>query len=175
VICKPLDCHLTQDVRYRIVHFHRPEKEIKMSIQENLKYDEEEIAAWNAHDVERALAVFPDDVVWQDVSSSQPFSSKDAIRQYLQGWFSAFPDIKITVTNRAITEDQVAAEIDFVGTNTGDLQMAPGATIPATGRTVHGKGTYFVRFQDGKPVEVHSYPDSAGMMMQLGLMPMPGA
>jgi predicted ester cyclase len=69
----------------------------------------------------------------------------------------------------------VAAEIDFAGTNTGDLQMAPGATIPATGRTVHGKGTYFVRFQDGKPVEVHSYPDSAGMMMQLGLMPMPGA
>ena len=27
----------------------------------------------------------------------------------------------------------------------------------------------------GKPVEVHSYPDLAGMMMQLGLMPMPGA
>jgi steroid delta-isomerase-like uncharacterized protein len=145
-----------------------------MSIQDNLKYDEEEIAAWNAHDVERALAVFPDNVMWQDAGTPQAMN-KDGIRQYLQGWFSAFPDIKITVTNRVITEDQVAAELNFVGTNTGDLQLAPGASIPATGKTVHGRGTYFVRFKGGKPVEVHSYPDLAGMMMQLGLMPMPGA
>jgi steroid delta-isomerase-like uncharacterized protein len=146
-----------------------------MSVQDNIKLDEEEIAAWNAHDVERALAVFPDEVVWQDISSPQPFPGKDAIRQYLQGWFSAFPDIKITVTNRVATEDAVASEIDFLGTNTGALQLAPGAAIPATGRQVRGKGTYFVRFQDGKAVEVHSYPDLAGMMMQLGLMPMPGS
>ncbi len=147
-----------------------------MSIQDNLKLDEEEIAAWNAHDVERALAVFPDEVMWHDISSPQPFPGKDAIRQYLQGWFSAFPDIVITVNNRVVTEDQVAAELGFEGTNTGALQLAAGApAIPSTGRKVHGKGTYFVRFQDGKPVEVHSYPDAAGMMMQLGLMPMPGS
>ncbi len=145
-----------------------------MSVQDNLKYDEEEIAAWNAHDVERALAVFPDNVTWQDTSSPQAMG-KDGIRNYLQGWFTAFPDINITIINRVITDDQVAAELDFVGTNTGDLQLAPGASIPATGKTVHGKGTYFVRFRDGKPVEVRSYPDLAGMMMQLGLMPMPGS
>jgi steroid delta-isomerase-like uncharacterized protein len=147
-----------------------------MSVQDNLKLDEEEIAAWNAHDVERALAIFPDNVKWQDVSSPQSFDNKDGIRQYLQGWFSAFPDIKITVTNRVITEEYVAAELDFVGTNSGALQMAPGApAIPATGRKVSGKGTYFVRFKNGQAVEVHSYPDVAGMMMQLGLMPMPGS
>ena len=145
-----------------------------MSIQDNIKQDQEEIAAWNAHDVERALAVFADNVTWQDTGSPQAMN-KDGIRQYLQGWFSAFPDIQITVINRVVTEDQVAAEINFSGTNSGDLQLAPGATIPATGRKVNGKGTYFVRFQDGKPVEVHSYPDLAGMMMQLGQMPMPGA
>jgi steroid delta-isomerase-like uncharacterized protein len=151
------------------------EKEQKMSVQENLRLDEEEIAAWNAHDVERALAVFPDNVTWQDTSSPQVMT-KDGIRQYLQGWFSAFPDIKITVKNRVITEDQLAAELDFVGTNSGPLQLAPGTPpIPATNRTVHGKGTYFVRFQDGQAVEVHSYPDAAGMIMQLGLMPMPGS
>jgi steroid delta-isomerase-like uncharacterized protein len=147
-----------------------------MSVQDNLRLDEEEIAAWNAHDVERALAIFPDDVMWHDVSSPQAFNNKDAIRQYLQGWFSAFPDIKITVTNRVITDGYVAAELDFVGTNSGALQLAPGApAIPATGRKVSGKGTYFVRFKNGQAVEVHSYPDAAGMMMQLGLMPMPGS
>ncbi len=147
-----------------------------MSVQDNIKLDEEEIAAWNAHDVERALAIFPDNVMWHDVSSPQAFDGKGAIGQYLQGWFSAFPDIRITVKNRVATEDYVAAELDFVGTNSGALQLAPGApAIPATGRTVNGKGTYFVRFKNGKPVEVHSYPDAAGMMMQLGLMPMPGS
>jgi steroid delta-isomerase-like uncharacterized protein len=146
-----------------------------MSIQDNLKYDEEEIAAWNAHDVERAVAIFSDDVVWQDTGSPQAMHGKDAIRQYLQGWFSAFPDIKLTVTNRVVSEDQVASELEFVGTNSGPLQLGPGASIPATGKKVNGRGTYFVRFKDGKPVEVHSYPDLAGMMMQLGLMPMPGA
>lgn len=146
-----------------------------MSIQDNLKADDEEIAAWNAHDVERAVAVFPDDVVWIDTGSPQPMKGRDALRQYLQGWFSAFPDIKITITNRVATEDQVASELNFTGTNTGALQLAPGATIPATGKKVNGKGTYFVRFKDSKPIEVHSYPDLAGMMMQLGLMPMPGS
>src|SRR6185369_10668054 len=92
-------------------------EEIKMSIQDNIKLDEEEIAAWNAHDVERAVAVFPDDVVWYDISNPQPLQGKDGIRQYLHGWFSAFPDIKITITNRVVTDDQVASELDFAGTN----------------------------------------------------------
>lgn len=76
------------------------------------------------------------------------------------------------VKNRIVSENQVAAELEFTGTNTGPLQMAPGApAIPATGKKVTGKGTYFVRIQNGKAVEVHSYPDAAGLMMQLGLMP----
>ncbi len=147
-----------------------------MSVQDNLKVDEENIAAWNAHDVDRSVAIFPDDVTWHDVGSPQPFKGKDAVRQYIRGWFTAFPDMKITVKNRVITEDQLASEVEFTGTNTGPLELAPGApAIPATGKKINGKGTYFVRFKNGKPVEVHTYPDAAGMMMQLGLMPMPGA
>jgi len=146
-----------------------------MSIQENIKLDEENIAGWNAQDVERALAVLSDDIVWHDVGIPEPMRGKAAARQYIQGWFAAFPGMKITVKNRIATEDQVASELEFSGTNTGPLQMAPGAPpIPPTGKTVNGKGTYFVRIRGGKAVEVHTYPDNAGMMMQLGMMPMPG-
>ena len=38
-------------------------------------------------------------------------------------------------------------------------------------KKVTGQGTYFLRIRDGKVVEAHSYPDLAGMMMQLGMMP----
>jgi len=147
-----------------------------MSIQDNLKLDEENFAAWNAHDIDRSLAIYSDDIVWIDVGNPQPMRGKEAARQYIQAWFAAFPDMVITVTNRLVTEDQVAGELEFTGTNGGPLQFAPGMpAIPPTGKKANGKATYFVRIKNGKAVEVHTYPDTAGMMMQLGLMPMPGS
>jgi steroid delta-isomerase-like uncharacterized protein len=147
-----------------------------MSVQDNLKLDEENIAAWNAHDIEGALAGLSEDILWYDVSSPQSFQGKEAVRAYIQDWFSAWPDLKIKVTNRVVTEDQLAAELEFTGTNTVPLQLAPGApAIPPTGKKLQARGTYFVRFQNGKAVEVRNYPDTAGLLMQLGLMPMPGA
>lgn len=143
-----------------------------MSVQENIKLDEEFIAAWSAQDPERALALLSEDVVWQDAGNPEPMHGKAAVRPYLQGWFTAFPDLHASVKNRVVTDDQVAAEVAFTGTNDGPLQMAPGApAIPPTGKKITGQGTYFVRIRNGKAVEVHSYPDSAGLMMQLGLMP----
>ena len=99
---------------------------------------------------------------------------KAAIRPYLQGWFTAFPHMSSRSKNRVVSEDQVAAEVEFTGTNSGPMQMAPGApAIPATGRKVTGQGVYFLRIQNGKVVAVHSYPNVAGLMMQLGLIPPP--
>jgi steroid delta-isomerase-like uncharacterized protein len=145
-----------------------------MSIQANIKLDEEFIAAWDAHNADRAVAILSDDVAWQDVALPEPMRSKAACQQYIQGWFTAFPDMKTTVKNRVVTEDQVADEVEFTGTNTGPLQMAPGApAMPPTGKKVKGKGTYFFRVRNGKAFEMHTYPDVAGMMMQLGLMPAP--
>lgn len=146
-----------------------------MSTQDNLKLDEENIAAWNAHDADRLLSLLSDDIVWHDVGNPEPLRGKEAVRQFAQGWFSAFPDIELTVKNRVITEDQVAAEVEFAGTNNGPLQISPNTpAIPVTGKKVTGKGTYFVRIRNGKAVEVHTYPDAAGLMMQLGLMPKMG-
>ena len=142
-----------------------------MSVQENTRLDEEFLATWDAHDPDRALALLSEDVVWQDVASPEPMHGKAAIRPYLQSWFTAFPDMSTRTKNRVVTEDQVAAEVEFTGTNSGPMQMAPGApAMPATGKQVTGQGTYFLRVQNGKVVEVHSYPDAAGLMMQLGLM-----
>lgn len=147
-----------------------------MSVQDNLKLDEENFAAWNAHDIERSLALYADDVVWQDVGIPQALQGREAVRQYIQGWFTAFPDIQLTVKNRLVTEDQVAGELEWIGTQSGPLQLGEGMpALPPTGRKVTGKGTYFVRVKDNKAVEVHTYPDTAGLMMQLGLMPMPGS
>lgn len=143
-----------------------------MSIKDNTRLDDEFIAAWDAHDVDRALALLSDEIIWHDGMIPEPMRGKSAVRPYLQSWFAAFPDLKTVVHRHVVSEDQLAAEVEFTGTNTGPLQVAPGApAIPATGRPVRGRGTYFVRFEGGKAAEIRSYPDAAGLMTQLGLMP----
>jgi predicted ester cyclase len=96
--------------------------------------------------------------------------TRDEAKQYMQGWFTAFPDMRIRTTNRVIGEDAIPAEVEFTGTNTGSLSMG-GMQMPATGKSVVSKGAYFARVKDGKVVEFSSHPDAAGMMMQLGMMP----
>src|SRR6266508_6091166 len=81
--------------------------------------------------------------------------------QVTQGWFTAFPDMSVKQMNRVVSDDAVAAEVQFTGTNTGPVMMA-GKEIPPTGRGVVGKGTYFVRVKNGKVVEFNSYPRHRG-------------
>ncbi|MDP2662487.1 MAG: ester cyclase [Dehalococcoidia bacterium] len=145
-----------------------------MSVQENVRLDEQFIATWSSHDADRAVELLSDDAVWEDVASPERMRDKAAIRAYMQGWFTAFPDMKATVKNRVVTDDQVASEVEFTGTNTGPMQMGTGTpSIPPTGKRITGRGTYFLRIRNGKITEAHSYPDVFGLMMQLGLVPPP--
>lgn len=59
--------------------------------------------------------------------------------------------MSIKQTNRVVSEDAAAAELQFTGTNTGPMMMA-GKEIPPTGKSVVGKGTCFARVRDGKAV-----------------------
>lgn len=144
-----------------------------MSVQDTTRIDDAVIAAWNSHDPDKFISYCADDIVWHDVSNPQPLKGKEGARQYFQGWLTAFPDLNIRVKNRLATEDQVADEIEFSGTDKGPIQGPPGSpSIPATGKKVtNAKGTYFARIRNGKVVEVHTYPDTVGLLTQLGVMP----
>ena len=141
-----------------------------MTRDELARLDDKGMAAWDEHRPDEFVALFADNFVWQDDQSPQALTTADEVREYMSAWYAAFPDMRSHVTNRVIGEDSVAAEIEFTGTNTGPMNMG-GHQIPATGRSVTGHGTYFVRAENGRIVEFHAHPDAAGMMMQLGLMP----
>ena len=143
-----------------------------MSIQDNEKLAEEFISSWVARDPDRTMALLAEGAVWHDVGIPEALRDRSSMRQHVQSWNTAFPDMVVRLANKLASEDQVAGEVEFSGTNTGTMQMGPGApAMPPTGKTVNGKGTFFARVQNGKFVEVHTYPDIAGMMRQLGLMP----
>jgi steroid delta-isomerase-like uncharacterized protein len=132
--------------------------------------DDQGMAAWDRHDVPGFVALLAPDFVWSDLTLPEPMRSREEARQYMQAWFTAFPDMRVKQTNRVVGGDSVAAEVEFTGTNTGPMMMG-GMEIPPSGRSVLGRGSYFARVEDGRIVRFSSHPDVAGMMMQLGLMP----
>ena len=133
--------------------------------------DDQGMAAWDGHDVDAFVGLFADEFVWTDLTLPQPMRTRDEARQYMQAWFTAFPDMRVRQTNRVVGEDAVAAEVEFSGTNTGPMLMG-GAEVPPTGKHVLGRGAYFARVDDdGKMVLFSSHPDVAGLMMQLEIRP----
>jgi steroid delta-isomerase-like uncharacterized protein len=132
--------------------------------------DDQGMAAWDQHDVSAFVDLLAPDFVWTDLTVPEPMRSRDQARQYMQAWFTAFPDMRVKQTNRVVGGDGVAAEVEFTGTNSGPMMMG-GVEIPPTGKSVLGRGSYFARVEHGKIVRFSSHPDVAGMMMQLGLMP----
>jgi steroid delta-isomerase-like uncharacterized protein len=131
--------------------------------------DDQGIAAWDGHDAEGFTDLLADDFIWTDTTLQEPIRTKEQARQYTETWFTAFPDMSLVRINRVVGEDTVAGEIEFTGTNAGPMQMG-GNEIPPTGKSVLGKGAYFAQVRDGKIHRFSTYPDIAGMMMQLGML-----
>jgi steroid delta-isomerase-like uncharacterized protein len=141
-----------------------------MSREELERLDDQGMSAWDTGDAEALISILADDFVWNDVSMPEPIRTREAVREYVKSWRTAFPDMRAKMVNRVVGDDSVAVEVAFTGTNTGPMDMG-GQVIPPTGRPVDGRGTYFARFRNGEVIELNTYPDIAGMMMQLGLMP----
>ena len=141
-----------------------------MTRDEIIALDDRGMTAWDAHDTDTFTSLFADDFEYVDDGLPTPMRSVEEIREYMEAWYRAFPDMRARELNRVVDEDSVAAEVEFTGTNSGPLSMG-GMEIPATGRSVKAKGTYFAKARDGRITEFHAHPDLAGMMMQLGLMP----
>ena len=130
------------------------------------------MVAWNAHDADAWIACFADRVEYHDWSLPEPIRDRKALRAAFAEWMTALPDMSISVVRRVVGDSAIAAEIAFTGTHTGPMRSGD-ASISATGRTVHGRGSYIATFEQGKVVELRVHPDIAGMMGQLGLAPRP--
>ncbi|MGQ0669753.1 MAG: ester cyclase [Actinomycetota bacterium] len=141
-----------------------------MSREDLERLDDQGMSAWDNHDAESFASLFADDFVLNDWTLPEPIRDKEGVRQYVNAWMTAFPDMNVKQTNRVVGEDAVAAEVEFTGTNSGTMVMA-GNEVPPTNKVVNGRGSYIARVRDGKIVEFNAHPDVAGMMMQLGFMP----
>src|SRR5262245_51503666 len=87
------------------------------------------VAEWQAavasHNLDRILALFTPDGIWEEVPLNVFAQGQDAIRAHLQGVFAATADIAYAVASGFATGDRMAAEWTVSGTVTGDFPGLP--------------------------------------------------
>jgi steroid delta-isomerase-like uncharacterized protein len=79
---------------------------------------------------------------------------------------TAFPDLRLTITNQYSDGDVSVVEFTATGTHKAELEG-----IPATGKSITVKVADVVTVRDGKVLGEREYYDQLGMMQQLGVIP----
>jgi steroid delta-isomerase-like uncharacterized protein len=123
------------------------------------------LSGWS-HDLPNLLPIFTDDVVYEDKTVGAVLHGKEELRDFAQGWFKAFPDLKFTRTAFFISGDRAAVEWVGTGTQKGDM---PG--MPASNKVASVPGVSIMECSDGKIKHNVDYWDNATLMRQLGFLP----
>jgi steroid delta-isomerase-like uncharacterized protein len=123
--------------------------------------------AWNSHDVEAILRMHTEDSVFENHTSGGKAVGKDAIREILQGVFSAFPDIRFE-TRRLYVRDGVVTQ-EWTATGTLSIPYTQGTiTVQPTGRKVSWSGVDVIPFSGTLVARKDVYVDSMGFLRALG-------
>lgn len=124
------------------------------------------MAAWNAHDAEKASKYLAEDAVYYDVTVGTPQKGRVAARDnVIKIFVGAVPNLKWEMTSKPlVSKDGISFQWRFSGTNTG----AWSKETPATGKPLSFEGVSFVRVHNGKITYQGDYYDALGFNKQLG-------
>ena len=115
-----------------------------------------------------------DQVVAQDIISHNALPGLPAGlaggKMAHQGFLAAFADVQFTTEDLIAEGDKVVERYTARGTHTGPFMGAP-----ATGKKFESSSMSVYRLANGNIVEHWGENDATGLMVQLGLMPMPAA
>ncbi len=137
-----------------------------MSEQENIQVFQGIMEAFNAHDPDRLCMLVDDDLVVESDTLPEPIHGRDAWRQTLQMYFSAFPDLHFDIEQIFASGDYVTLRWRATGTHQGEW-----AGIPATNRPGELHGCTVREIRNGKSFHEWTYWDTGRMMQQMGVLP----
>ena len=120
------------------------------------------IDAWNGRDAEALVAAFAKDGKFCN-PHTYPGIGGDALAEFVQGVWTAFPDFHLELLNCGEIEPElVAIHWSLQGTNTGERIEGP-----PTGRSVSIKGASIIRLQGDKIISDQCYFDRTAFDEQL--------
>jgi predicted ester cyclase len=88
-------------------------------------------------------------------------------KMFYSAFLAAFPDLHVHIEDTFAEGDKLVTRWSARGTHSGDLMG-----IPPTGKQVSVGGTAIDRFENGQSVEHWEIFDQAGLMQQLGVIPL---
>ena len=113
-----------------------------------------------------------DEIAAPDYISHSPAITTRGLEQYkqlLMMYFTAFPDLNLTIEDQIAEGDKVVTRVTARGTHQGSFMG-----IPPTGKQAVVTGIAIDRFANSKSVEAWSNLDDLGLLQQLGVVPAPG-
>lgn len=110
------------------------------------------------------------DVVFYAPTSPEAMHGFESYMGVLAMMRGAMPDVHWTAEEMISEGNKIMVRFKMEGTNTGDFMG-----MPATGRKVCVTAMNIYEFADGKIVREHGLPDLFTMLIQLGVIPIPGA
>ncbi|MFP4591068.1 MAG: ester cyclase [Halobacteriales archaeon] len=134
-----------------------------MTEPENEAVVRQYLAAFNDRDRERLQSLLAEDAVEHGVH--EDIRGADAIADYLEGHFEAFPDYTGETAAIAVDDDLVAVRYSASGTHTGRYRG-----VEPTGHRATWTGISMYRIVDGQINEVWVEEDRLGLLEQLELV-----
>jgi steroid delta-isomerase-like uncharacterized protein len=125
-------------------------------------------ATFDRGDFEAVKTMLAENFVAHLVSMSATLD-RDEFTEFGIKFRQAFPDGSHHFDRPICEDDKVVTSGVFTGTHLGNFQG-----LPATGQSLSVAVMHIDRISDGRVVEHWGQGDQAGMMQQLGIVPIPG-
>ena len=118
---------------------------------------------WNTGNLDVIAEAVAEDVVVHDTVNGE-LRGRDAIRDIVVAYRTAFPDMQLTIDDQIAEGDTVVTRWSASGTHLGPL-----GRVPPTGKSGYLTSVNISRFSGLKIVEVWEMWDGLGLVHQLGL------
>ena len=137
--------------------------------EQNKKVMNQFVEFINTGNLELGKSIISPEVIFYAPTSSEPMKGFQGYTQVLDMMRGAMPDVHWNVEEMIAEGDKVMVRYTMTGTQTEPLMG-----IPATGNPIKVTAMNIYEFKDGKIIREHGLPDMFSLMIQLGVIPMPG-
>ncbi len=120
---------------------------------------------WSRGDVDAFATTVADSVDFHYAGASPRRVSREELSEVVLAWRGAFPDLRMEVEEVLVEGDLAAVRARLEGTHRGPWRGAE-----PTGKQVGMSLMMFMRFEDGRMVELWEADDQLGFRAQLGLI-----
>src|SRR5262245_61768819 len=95
------------------------------------------VEAWNAHDTAKVASIYSANFTGTDVATAAPVIGRDGVRQRVESYLQAFPDIRFTIEDIIVESGRTVVVWRARGTQDGAVM-----NIPPTRRNVVVSGVW---------------------------------